>query len=61
MKRRAMFVEGLGVSEMSSFVYWAIAHGIAYKQGKVLKYALICRRDKLEKLLQEYQNGIIWC
>lgn len=46
---------------MSNFVHWAIMHGIPYTQGKLHKYALIARRNEIDKMLEEWQKAIIWC
>jgi len=46
---------------MSNFVYWAIAHGVSYTQGRLHKYALIARGNEIDRMLKEWQEAIIWC
>lgn len=46
---------------MSSFTYWAIAHGVHYDRGLVMRYKLIARTSTILKLLKEWNNGIVWC
>lgn len=44
-----------------SFTYWAIAHGVHYEQGLIMRYKLIIRQRELDKLLKEWNKSIIWC
>lgn len=46
---------------MSSFVHWAIAHGVHYGYGDHLRYKLIARRSTFDKLLKEWNKGVVWC
>ena len=44
-----------------SFTYWAIAHGVHYDKGLIMRYKLIIRQRELDKLLNEWNKGVIWC
>lgn len=44
-----------------SFTWWCISHGVPHVPGKYLKYALLMRKKTSDKLLKEWNNGIVWC
>lgn len=46
---------------MSNFCHWAIAHGVAYDRGLILRYKLIIRQSTFDKLYKNWSKAIIWC
>lgn len=44
-----------------SFTYWAIAHGVHYDKGLIMKYKLIARQSTIDNLLKEWNKSITWC
>lgn len=46
---------------MSTFVYYAIAHGMHYGPGKFFAYCLSGRGSELRPLIAAWKTGIVWC